>query len=184
MDLTRPVVLVGLMAAGKTSVGTRLAAALGRPLRDSDPDLQRRYGLTAAELHQRYGVGVLHAREAAQLREALAERPAPVIAAAASVVEDPACRAALADAYVVWLDAPTGVLADRIRAAGAELTRPGGGHRPRYQPDPEAMLATQRQRREAWFRELADLVVDVRATTPERAAEAILAALGGRGARD
>lgn len=85
----RPVVLLGLMAAGKTSVATRLAELLGRPVRDSDRDLERRYGATAAEQYRRHGVEVLHAREASQLREALAARPAPVIAAAASVVDDP-----------------------------------------------------------------------------------------------
>jgi shikimate kinase len=182
----RPVVLVGLMGAGKTSVATRLAAALGRDLRDSDADLQRRYGASAAEQSGRPGAGVLHAREAAVLREALAQRPPPVVAAAASVVEDPACRAALAGAFVVWLDAPPSVLADRFRAA---LAPAAGGpaadrHRPQYHPDPEAMLADQHRRRAGWFRQVADLVVDVGGTTPDQAAATVLAALAGGGGSD
>jgi shikimate kinase len=172
----RPVVLVGLMGAGKTSVAIRLAEALGRPLRDSDQDLQRRYGQSAAELYQRYGVAALHDREAAVLIEALAADPPPVIAAAASVIEDPRCRAALAGAFVVWLDAPPDLLADRFRAAAAER---GDHHRPEYHPDPETMLADQHRRRAGWFRELADLVVDAADTTPDRAAGTVLAALAG-----
>src|SRR5690606_5784305 len=55
-------------------------------------------------------------------------RPPPVIAAAASVVDDPDCRRALAHAYVVWLDAPPQVLAHRLadwdRAHGGQAHRP------------------------------------------------------------
>lgn len=173
---TVPVVLVGLMGVGKTSVATRLAAALGRPLRDSDEDLEQEYGASAAELYEQYGAGELHAREAAQLRDALAERPPPVIAAAASVVEDPASRAALAAAYVVWLDAPPELLAERMRrtvdrAAGA------GGHRPRFQLDLDRMMARQYERRAGWFREVADLVVPVPDSPPDRTVATVIAAL-------
>ena len=166
----RPVVIVGLMGAGKTSVATRVAAALGRPLRDSDADLRARYGQDAATQAARYGPEVLHAREARVLRDALAARdgPAPVIAAAAGVVEDPASRQALAGAFVVWLDAPARVLAGRMR---------GGAHRPHYRPDLAAMLATQEKHRAPLYAEVADLTVDVTATTPDQAAGTVLAAL-------
>lgn len=119
----RPVVVVGLMGSGKTSVARRLAEALGRPLRDSDADLTDRYGASAADQYVAAGTAALHAREASQLQEALASRPPPVVAAAASVIDDPGCRVALADAYVVWLDAPPRVLAGRIG---------DDDHRPRY----------------------------------------------------
>lgn len=168
----RPVVLVGLMGAGKTSVATRLAELLGRPLRDSDRDLEQRFGASAAAQYRQHGVGVLHAREAAVLRDALAQCPPPVIAAAASVVEDPQCRAALADAFVVWLDAPPAELADRL-----ESLAPARDHRPHFHPDSDTMLADQYRRRAQRFRQVADLVVDVRDTTPERTAETVRAAL-------
>jgi shikimate kinase len=170
----RPVVIVGLMGSGKTSVATRVAAALRRPVRDSDEDLGAQYGQTAAMHAARYGADVLHAREARQLRDALAEDldPPPVIAAAASVVEDETCRRALAAAFVAWLDAPPHVLAERML---------DGAHRPRYGPDPEAMLAAQWQRRATLFAEVADVTVDVTHTTPDQAAEAVLRAVRERG---
>ncbi|HEY8453387.1 MAG: shikimate kinase [Micromonosporaceae bacterium] len=164
----RPVVLVGLMGAGKTTVATRVATALGRPLRDSDEDLARWYGQTAAGYARRHGIRALHAAEARQLREALADRPPPVIAPAASVVEDPACRAALAGAFVVWLDAPPEVLAGRAAT---------GTHRPVPGADPVALLADQHARRARWFAEVADLTVDVADTPPERVADLIVAAV-------
>lgn len=169
----RPVVIVGLMGSGKTSVATRVAEALGRPLHDSDEDLQEWYGRNAAEHVEKYGAGVLHTREARQLREALAQAlaqdPPPVVAAAASVVEDPACRETLADALVVWLDAPPPVLADRMR---------DGAHRPHFEADLEKMLTGQRERRAGWFAEVADLVIDVDRVGPDEAAAMVLAALG------
>lgn len=168
-SVSEPIVLVGLMGSGKTSVGTLLAAELGRHFRDSDWGLERRYGQTAAEQVAQYGADVLHEREAAVVREGLLARPPAVIAAAASVVEDPPTRAALAGAYVVWLDAPPEVLAGRIG--------PGGDHRPHYDPDPVVMLTRQRARRAPWFREIADLKVDVSEINPDEVTARILAAL-------
>lgn len=168
--VSEPIVLVGLMGSGKTSVGTRLAAALGVQFRDSDWGLERRYGQTAAQQVAQYGADVLHDREAAVVREGLLVRPPAVIAAAASVVEDPPTRAALAaGAYVVWLDAPPAILAARIG--------PGGDHRPHYDPDPVVMLKRQREQREPWFREVADLTVDVSEIDPDQVTARILAAL-------
>lgn len=166
----RPVVLLGLMGAGKTSVGRRVAAGLARPFRDNDADLAARYGATAAEQHRTEGAAVLHAREADLLRQAVSARPAPVVTAAASVVDDPAAATALAGAYVVWLDAPPSVLAARVAAAGA-------GHRPRFRADLVAQFQRQYARRGARFRQLADLVVDVARLDPEQAAAVVLAAV-------
>jgi shikimate kinase len=168
----RPVVVVGLMGSGKTTVARQLAGALGRPVRDSDEDLQARYGASAAEQYADHGAAVLHEREAEQLRRALASSPAPVVAAAASIIDDPACRAALRRAFVVWLDAPAAVLADRIG---------GKDHRPHYDPDPHRMLARQHRQRAARFRAVADLCLDASERSPQQVVEAVLAALSAAG---
>jgi shikimate kinase len=163
-----PLVLVGLMGSGKTSVARRLAAALGRGLRDSDADLEAEFGDTAAAQVAEEGRRVLHGRERRHLLDALVEQPPPVIAAAASVVDDASCRGALAPAFVVWLDAPPYVLAERMRH---------GDHRPHYEPDLNRMLSNQYDRRAPGFREVADLIVDVSEPAPEEVARAILTAL-------
>ena len=164
-----PVVVTGLMGAGKTSVARLLAEALRRPLRDNDDDLEARYGMTAAAIAAEFGADELHAREIAVLREALAARPVPVIAAAASTVEDPASRAALHRAFVVFLDGPPAVLAERM------LSSP---HRPHFQPDLVAMLTEQRERRLPWLREVADVTVDCGSRTPEEISAEVLRHLG------
>ncbi|GHH70245.1 shikimate kinase [Streptosporangium violaceochromogenes] len=169
MKHDRPIVVMGLMGSGKSSVARLLARELGRDLRDSDPDLAARYGgRTAAETFVLEGTDVLHERESRHLREALALTPPAVIAAAASVVDAPANRAALGPALVIWLDAPASVLAERMRS---------GEHRPHFEPDLEAMLVRQHARRGALFAEVADLVFDVSATTPQEVVAAVIGSL-------
>ena len=77
---------------GKDHVGAGLAARLGRPLRDSDRDLEASQKIRGRELAQRDGVEALHRWEAEHLLGALDGDEPAVIAAAASVVDDRACR--------------------------------------------------------------------------------------------
>src|SRR5512140_1835481 len=129
----RHVVLVGLMGAGKTTVGRRLAARLGWPSHDSDADIEAATGLTVRELRGRDGVEAMHDLEAAQLLHALGEPRTSVISAAASVVDAEPCRAALTapGVAVVWLRGSPAMLAARF---------PAGDHRPAYGASPEGFL--------------------------------------------
>ena len=164
------IVVMGLMGAGKSTVARLLADALGRPMRDSDADLEARYGTTAAVMAAGLGADELHAREALVLRDALADRPAPVIAAAASTVEDPETRRALAPAFVVFLDGSPEVLAERMMSSP---------HRPHFKPDLVRMLTEQRDLRLPGFREVADLTVDPSTHEAEEIAATVLAHLDG-----
>ncbi|WP_345023418.1 shikimate kinase [Nonomuraea roseoviolacea] len=159
--------MVGLMGAGKTSAGRLISKALDLPLSDSDPFLRERYGATAAQIAASEGADVLHRREAEHVLAELAGPP-KVITAAASAVEDPRVREALRGAFVVWVDAPDAVLAQRMRS---------GAHRPDFAP------SVMRARREPFFREVADITFDVSTATPEEVAEGTLRALGSA-ARD
>lgn len=150
------------MGTGKTTTGRLVAEALGLPMTDSDAYLNERYGHSANQIAETLGPDVLHAREAEHVLDAL-ERTPRVIAAAASVVEDPRVREALRALFVVWLDAPDAVLEQRMRSSS---------HRPDFDPE------TLRARREPHYRELADLTVDVAANRPEPAARLILDAVG------
>lgn len=159
MAKNKPVVMVGLMGSGKTSAGRLISEALGVPLSDSDPFLVGAYGGTAAQIAAREGADVLHGREAEHVLAELAGGAPKVITAAASSVEDARVRAALRAAFVVWLDAPDEVLAERMRSAD---------HRPAFSP------AEMRARRGAYFREVADMTCDVGVMSPEEVAEAVL----------
>jgi shikimate kinase len=167
----RHVVLVGLMGAGKTTVGRRLAARLGWPWHDSDADIEAATGLTVRELRERDGVAAMHDLEAAQLLHALAEPRRGVISAAASVVDAEPCRAALmaADVAVVWLRGSPAVLAARF---------PAGIHRPAFGAFPEVFLEQQAERREPLLRALDPIVIDVDQIDPGDAVARTLEALG------
>jgi shikimate kinase len=168
--------MVGLMGSGKTTVGRLLAERLNRPLRDSDQDLQAARELTAAQVLERFGPDDLHQWEAAHLTSALRERPAPVVAAAASVIDRLECRQALVAPFVVWLGAPPEVLARRFTS---------GAHRPRFSEDLVALLAEQEARRGPHFAEVADLVIDVTAIGPEQVVDLVLRAQeGATGCKD
>ncbi|WP_327089987.1 shikimate kinase [Nonomuraea sp. NBC_01738] len=161
MSRNKHVVIIGLMGSGKTTVGSLVAASLGRPMTDSDGYLSEHYGLTAAQIAVADGPAVLHAREAEHLLTAL-HGPPSVIAAASSTVQNPQVRTALRQAFVVWLDTSDAVLTQRMRSAD---------HRPPFPP------AVMRARREPYFREVADLRLDVTSATPQESATTICEAL-------
>jgi shikimate kinase len=148
-DAPGPIVVVGLMGSGKTTIGRTLAERLGRPFRDSDGDLLARTGRSARDIAAADGVDALHALELEHLLTALSEPEPAVIAAAASVIDEPAGRAALAapGVRVVWL---------RVDPDTAEGRTSGPDHRPEHEA-----LAAQAARRDPWFAAVADVVEDV-----------------------
>lgn len=162
------VVLVGPMAVGKSTVARGLAARLGLPLRDSDDDLRAARGFSGRELAETAGVDALHRWEAEHLRRALAAPEASVVAAAASVVDDPLCRAGLAGQFVVWLRAPVETRAARVAASS---------HRRTLGDDVVEALAALDARRSPHYATVADLEFDAESTLPGAIVDRITAAL-------
>ena len=139
------------MGSGKTTVGRRVAAALGRRLRDSDEEVEARTGRTVREIFETDGEAAFRAEEAQALAEALADPEPAVVAAAGGVVLDAGNRARLREAgTVVWLDARPEELAGRVRT---------GGHRPLLGDDPLAALRRLDTERRPLYAEVADHVV-------------------------
>ena len=158
----RHVVVLGLMGSGKTTVGARLARALGWPHRDSDADLTAATGLSARELAAQDGILALHALELRHLLDALAVDEPSVISAAASTIDEPEGRAALAhpSVYVVFLRIDPTVALQRVSKG-------------RHRPSPED-LRVQAARRDPMFREVADQEVDTGATRPGAIVRAVV----------
>jgi shikimate kinase len=117
----RPIILVGLMGSGKSAIGKRLAAALGRPFRDSDSEIEAAARMTIAEIFERFGEAHFRDGERRLVQRLLGEGPA-VIATGGGAFQDPETRAAaLARGLVVWLDADLDTLVARV---GRRTTRP------------------------------------------------------------
>jgi shikimate kinase len=111
--LDRPVVLVGLMGVGKSTVGRRLAKRLGLPFVDSDSAIEDAAGYSPAEIFERYGEQDFRDGER-RLVARLVDGDIRVIATGGGAYVDPRTRELLNDrAITVWLDAPVDILADR-----------------------------------------------------------------------
>jgi shikimate kinase len=162
------IVIVGPMGVGKSTIGREVAARLDRPLRDSDDDLVAVRGISGGELAANEGVDTLHRWEADHLLAALADDEPAVIAAAASVVDDPRVRTALDDPFVVWLRAPTELLVARVLASD---------HRRDLGPDPATTIARMAEARADRYAEVADLAVDAADVDPVQLGLAVVEAL-------
>jgi len=111
--LDRPVVLVGLMGVGKSTVGRRLARRLGVPFVDSDSAIEDASGFSAAEVYERYGESDFRDGER-RLVARLVEGEIRVIATGGGAYVDPRTREILNQrAITVWLDAPVDILTER-----------------------------------------------------------------------
>jgi shikimate kinase len=121
-SLDRPIVLVGLMGAGKSTVGRRLAKRLGLGFIDSDQAIEDAAGLSAGELFDRYGDKDFRDGERRLVARLVDEGAIRVIATGGGAYVDPLTRKLLNErAITVWLDAPIDVLAERT---GRRNTRP------------------------------------------------------------
>lgn len=152
--MTQKVLLVGMMGAGKSTVGAALATRLGWPYLDNDVLLLRTSGRTAPDILAAEGELALREAESHVLTLVLG-LPGPMIAGvAAGVVLDAADRDRLmaADAHVVWLRAAVSALVRRV-GSGAGRAWLGG--------DPAAAVRAMAAERSVLYEQIADQIIDV-----------------------
>ncbi len=119
------VILVGLMGAGKTTVGEVCASRLRRPFVDTDALVEIAAGMTVADLFAHAGEGRFRALEREAVADACASPVATVIACGGGAVLHADNRHQLKGAgFVVWLQASPEVLAERVGRGGARSERP------------------------------------------------------------
>jgi shikimate kinase len=157
------IVVVGAMGSGKTTMGERLAVALDRVFHDSDRSIESRTGRSGREIAETDGVDALHELEKEVLLESVAQNDPAVIAAAASVIEDPDVREALTGAFCVWVTADPKILAERSAR---------GSHRRPVAPSEHL------EQRDRLFRQTADVVVDTGDRSVEESVASVLESLG------
>lgn len=113
--LTRTLVLVGLMGAGKTSVGRRLADSLKVPFHDSDDEIERAAGMQVREIFARFGEPYFRDGERRVLARLLSGPPS-VVATGGGAFVSPQNREAIAERGVsIWIDADLDTLWDRVK---------------------------------------------------------------------
>jgi shikimate kinase len=166
--------LVGMMGAGKTTIGELIASRLGWKFLDSDAQVLAATGRTVPDIFADDGEPAFRVEESRVLAEAVTD-PAPVvISVAGGAVLSEANRALLASSgVVVWLRADPATLGRRVGS---------GAGRPLLSDDPVESLAALDEIRRPLYASVAHLVVDVDDLTPEDVVERVLARSGLLGA--
>jgi len=164
----RTIALVGMMGAGKSSVGRRLAERLGLPFRDADSEIEAAAGMSIADIFAERGEAEFRAGERRVIERLLGEPP-HVLATGGGAFIQPKTRALIeARAISVWLRADIDLLMSRV------LKRKT---RPLLQTeDPRRTMADLLAAREPIYA-LADIAVDALDAPHEATVDAVAAAL-------
>ncbi len=164
----RTIALVGLMGAGKSAIGKRLALRLGLPFVDADDEIERAAGCSIAEIFEKYGEAEFRAGERRVICRLLEEAP-HVLSTGGGAYMDPDTRALMRNkALTVWLRADLDVLFERVKKRG---------HRPLLrQGDPREVLQRLMEQRYPIYAE-ADVTVESTAQPADRTTDHVVEAL-------
>jgi shikimate kinase/3-dehydroquinate synthase len=170
----RAIVLVGMMGAGKTSIGKRLAARLGVPFCDVDAEIELAANASVAEIFERDGEAFFRERESRVIQRLLA-RGAQVMATGGGAFMNPETRAAIKEHGIsIWLKADLEVLLARVRRRSTRPLLKG--------PDPEGVMRRLVEERYPVYAEAA-LHVHSRDVPHDVVVDEILQALAAEAAR-
>jgi shikimate kinase len=112
---SRTIALVGMMGAGKSSIGKRLGARLGLPFVDADSEIEQAANATISEIFEKHGEPYFRDGERRVIRRLLDERP-KVLATGGGAFIQPETRAAIREgAVTVWLKADRDLILSRVR---------------------------------------------------------------------
>jgi shikimate kinase len=165
----RSVVLIGMMGAGKTSVGRRLAARLGIPFVDADHEIEAAAGMRIPEIFAEHGEAYFRAGEARVIARLLETGP-QVLATGGGAYMNEQTRARIAEKGVsVWLNADLEVLLRRVKRRAVD-------DRPMLKSDPAESLKQLIAVRYPVYA-TADLTVTSREVAHEIIVEEVIAAL-------
>jgi shikimate kinase len=173
MELKRTVALVGMMGAGKSAVGKRLAAKLGVPFRDADEEIETAAGCAVSEIFERFGEPAFRDGERKVIARLLGEAPHVLATGGGAFINDETRARIKTDAMSVWLRVPLDMLVERVgRRDTRPLLRNG---------NPREILEKLLKEREPIYAQ-ADLIIDSEDGPHTSAVERILSVLREPGA--
>jgi len=173
--LVRPVVLIGLMGAGKSSVGAKLAEMLGVEFRDSDAEIEAAAAMTVPEIFERYGEPHFRDGERRVIARLLAGKPLVLATGGGAFMNAETRELIKRVAVSVWLRASLDLLVTRTA---------GRTHRPLLnRGNPREILAGLIEQRYPVYAEASVTVESQQGLSHEQMARRILAALDEHGAR-
>ena len=170
----RPIVLVGMMGAGKSTVGRRLAQRLRRRFADADDEIERAAGMAISDIFERFGEPYFRDGERRVIERLLREGPMVLATGGGAFAQDDTRAMIMALGLPVWLDVPIDVLVERVARRN---------HRPLLHGRDARAVITELldQRRPAYA--AAPIQIHSDHSPHDRAVDAILAALREHGER-
>jgi shikimate kinase len=152
------ILLIGMMGAGKTTIGRALSTVLGWPYYDNDELLARAIGKSTRQVQQEDGLQALRRAESASLDVALTTGGPLIAGVAGGIVTDPLDLQRLTSGgFVVWLRVGIATLAERVT----------GTDRPWLGASPAKAMSALYAGRETLYASAATCIVDEDQTTPE-----------------
>jgi shikimate kinase len=146
----RCIVLVGMMGAGKTSIGRRLANALQLPFVDADAEIEKAANQSIPEIFAQYGEAYFRDGERRVVARLLADGPQVVATGGGAFICEETRQRCREQSVTIWLKAEVSVLLERVRKKG---------NRPLLDdPDPEGVMRRLLAERERFYA-LADLSI-------------------------
>lgn len=163
--LDRPLVLIGMMGAGKSSLGMRLAEALGLRFSDADNEIEKAAQMSIAEIFETHGETYFRDGERRVIKRLLEEPPHVLALGGGAFVNDETRALVKQKGLSIWLDVPLDELVVRVNKKPGKRPLLVG-------QDVEAKLRELMETRGPLY-EQADLKVDVSGGTHEEAIEAL-----------
>ncbi len=112
--LTKPLVLIGLMGAGKSTIGVRLANALAVPFKDSDNEIEEAAACSISDLFALYGEDIFRDLERKVIRRLLTGETKVLATGGGSYIQPEIKKVIQENAFTVWLRADLPILLDRV----------------------------------------------------------------------
>ncbi len=165
--LDRPVVLIGMMGAGKSRMGAMLARALDRPFMDSDREIEAAAGMSIADIFELHGEQAFRDTELRVFRRLLGDRRAVIASGGGAPVQKETGAMIFSQALTLWLNADLDILLERTAKSD---------RRPLLRVDPEKTLRDLMARREGIYAQAA-LHIPTENTGPRRTLNKILETL-------
>lgn len=162
---TRPIVLVGLMGVGKTTVGRRLAQRLHLPFVDADAEIETAAGMTIAEIFEKFGEAHFRDGERRVIARLIDGQPKVIATGGGAFINDQTRALILDQATAVWLDADPIILAERVAKRD---------HRPLLRGKDPLVVLTELARARNPYYALAPIHVASKAVPHETTVAAIL----------
>jgi shikimate kinase len=167
----RSIVLIGMMGAGKTSIGRRLANQLHLPFLDADAEIEKAANLSIPEIFEQYGEAHFREGEERVIARLLASGPAVLATGGGAFMSAETRKRCHAKGITIWLKAEVPVMLERVKKKGNRPLLAGA--------DPEARMRELLKEREPTYA-LADIVIGSREGPHQQVVSEILAALEAR----